>query len=56
MDDDGELKNVYDNCVAGKLMCGDDKKRCADLIANFLEKHHEKREKARKDVGKFLKG
>ncbi|MCK4968601.1 MAG: tryptophan--tRNA ligase [Candidatus Aenigmarchaeota archaeon] len=55
MDDDGELKNVYDDCVAGKLMCGDDKKHCADLIAKFLEKHHDKRERARKDVGKFIK-
>ena len=56
MDDDKELKSVYTDCVSGKLMCGECKKRCGDMMAQFLTKHQEKRECARKDLGKFLKG
>ena len=56
MDDDKELKSVYTDCVSGKLMCGECKKGCADMMAQFLTNHQEKRECARKDLGKFLKG
>ncbi len=55
IDDDSKLKNVFDDCSAGKIMCGECKMRCIELIANFLEKHQQKREKAKSQLDKFLK-
>ncbi len=55
MDDDKELSNVFDECKGGKVMCGECKGRCIELIVGFLEKHQAKREKARGQLDKFLK-
>ncbi len=55
IDDDSKLKNVFDDCSAGKIMCGECKTHCIELIASFLEKHQQKREKAKTQLDKFLK-
>ena len=43
IDDDKELAEVHSKCKAGKLMCGEDKKHCADLMEKFLVEHQKKR-------------
>lgn len=52
--DDEKLKKVYEDCKAGRLMCGDDKKNFADMLVKFLMDHQEKREKARDKLDDFL--
>lgn len=52
--DDEKLKKIHDECKAGTLMCGDDKKMLADKIITFLKDHQEKREKAKDKLDDFL--
>jgi len=42
-DDDEFAKEVYDECVNGKRLCGGCKEQAAELMAEFLEDHQEKR-------------
>lgn len=53
IEDDKELQKIYDNCKAGKLLCGEDKKKCCGLMDKFMKDFEKKVEKARKDVGKL---
>jgi tryptophanyl-tRNA synthetase len=43
-DDDEFAKEVYDECVNGERLCGGCKEQAAELMAEFLEEHQEKRE------------
>jgi len=43
-DDDEFAKEVYDECVNGERLCGGCKEQAAELMAEFLEDHQEKRE------------
>ncbi len=45
-DDDEFAKRVYDECVGGERLCGGCKEQAAELMAEFLEDHQEKREEA----------
>jgi tryptophanyl-tRNA synthetase len=47
VDDDKELKGMYDECRSGRITCGDCKKRCADMMEKFLIEHQKKMAKAR---------
>ncbi len=42
MDSDSELEDVYKTCKDGTRMCGNCKKQCAGLMADFLESHRKK--------------
>ncbi len=53
IEDDKELQKVYDECKAGKLLCGEDKKRCAGLMEKFMRDFQAKLEKARKNIDKL---
>jgi len=53
VDDDKDLKKIYEECKSGSIMCGDCKKRCADMMEAFLIEHQKKREKARGDAIKL---
>ncbi len=53
IEDDKELQKVYDNCKAGKLLCGEDKKICHGLMEKFMKDFESKVEKARKNVDKL---
>ena len=53
IEDDKELQKIYDNCKAGKLMCGEDKKHCCKLMAKFLNDFKKKLESARKNINKL---
>jgi tryptophanyl-tRNA synthetase len=46
IDDDLALSDVYHECKKGTLLCGEDKKRCAELVKKFLEEHQKKKAKA----------
>lgn len=37
IEDDKELKKIYDDCRAGKLLCGEDKKNCCRLMEKFMD-------------------
>jgi tryptophanyl-tRNA synthetase len=54
IDDDSELKSVYDSCKKGQLMCGMCKKRAAELMERFLMDLQEKRKKAFGQIQEFL--
>ena len=52
--DDDKLKKIYEDCKAGKLMCGDDKQMLVEKVVKFLKEHQEKREKARDVIDDFI--
>tara|TARA_Y100000310_G_C20593780_1_gene769455 strand:+ start:271 stop:1341 length:1071 start_codon:yes stop_codon:yes gene_type:complete len=52
---DAKLKKYHDDYKAGKLLSGEMKGLLIDKLNKFLKKHQEKREKARKQVDKFIK-
>jgi len=53
IEDDGELQKIYDECKAGKLLCGEDKQNCCKLMEKFMKKFEEGVKKAKKDVNKL---
>ena len=55
--DDKELQKIYDDCKAGKLLCGEDKKQCCELMTKFLKDFEKNVKKAKKQVKdlKFIK-
>lgn len=57
IEDDAELKRIYDACKAGTLLCGEDKEHCCKLMGEFMKKFGDGVEKARKQVDtlKFVK-
>jgi tryptophanyl-tRNA synthetase len=36
IENDQELKKIYDSCKAGKLLCGEDKENCCALMETFM--------------------
>ena len=53
IEDDKKLQRIYDRCKAGKLMCGEDKKRACKLMTQFMNKFVKKVKKAKKRVKKI---
>jgi tryptophanyl-tRNA synthetase len=53
-EDDKKLQEIYNNYKSGKLSTGDLKKYTIDKINNFLTSHQKKREKAKKQIDKFV--
>jgi tryptophanyl-tRNA synthetase len=52
--DDVKLKDLKARCKAGEILCGECKKILAERVADFLNKHQEKREKAKDQIEKFM--
>jgi len=50
IEDDKELQKIYNNCKKGKLVCGDDKKHCCELMTKFMNTLTKDIEKARKNI------
>jgi tryptophanyl-tRNA synthetase len=48
--DDEHAERVYEECAGGERLCGGCKSEAADLTAEYLEKHQERREKAREKL------
>jgi tryptophanyl-tRNA synthetase len=55
IEDDNELKSIYESCKKGELMCGVCKKRAAELMEIFLMDLQEKRKKTQGQIQEFLK-
>ncbi|MFH1642444.1 MAG: tryptophan--tRNA ligase [Nanoarchaeota archaeon] len=53
IEDDKKLQNIYDECTSGKLLCGEDKKHCCNLMTNFMINLSDKIKKNKKDVSKL---
>ncbi len=51
--DDSVVAGIYEDCRAGKLICGDCKRMLADLIVEFVNRLRERAEKADKLVEKM---
>ena len=51
---DKDLKERYEKCKAGKLMCGECKQHLTTYINKFLKEHQAKREKAKTKIKEFL--
>jgi tryptophanyl-tRNA synthetase len=52
--DDEKIKERYEKCKKGKILCGECKKELAERIKKFLAEHQKKREAAKKIVDKFM--
>ncbi len=52
--DDMALKKIYDDYKSGKMITGELKAILIEKINDFLKDHQKKREKARKQIDKFL--
>jgi tryptophanyl-tRNA synthetase len=53
--DDSKIRKIEEDYRSGKLLTGELKQLTIERLQAFLERHRKKREKARKQVGKFLK-
>jgi len=53
IEDDKELKKIYNNCKKGKLLCGEDKQNCCKLMSKFMDGLVKNIEKARKNIDKL---
>jgi tryptophanyl-tRNA synthetase len=47
VDDDKRMQEIFNECKTGKMLCGECKKRCADMLEKFLIEHQKKMKKAR---------
>ena len=54
MQDDVELQQLYKDCTSGKQMCGNCKKYAAELMEKMLTKLSDNRNKAEKEINKYL--
>ncbi len=53
-EDDKKVKQIFDNYRSGKMISGEVKQYLADKVTAFLKEHQHKREKAKKETGRFL--
>lgn len=53
-DDDAKIKRVYDSYASGSLLTSELKELLAEKIINFLRHHNNSRERARKNIHKYM--
>ena len=53
-EDDKKLKKIYNDYKSGKLLSGELKEILIDKLNNMLSKHQKAREKAKKQIDKFI--
>lgn len=53
--DDKKLQKIHDDYKSGKMLTSELKKITIEKINEFLKEHQVRREKAKKEIGKFLK-
>jgi tryptophanyl-tRNA synthetase len=46
IEDDDQMREIFDDCKNGKLMCGSCKNLAAELMSNFLKQHQDEKEDA----------
>jgi len=54
VEDDSKLRDIYESCKKGQLMCGMCKKRAAEQMEKFLVDLQEKRKRALGQIQEFL--
>jgi len=54
LEDDTELKTMYETCKQGKLLCGVCKKRTAELMEHLLTDLQKKRTTATQKIQEYL--
>ena len=52
IEDDNELNDIYEKCKQGKVMCGECKKKAAELMKKFMEDFNKKFKKAKEEMNK----
>lgn len=52
--DDNKIRKIYDNYVSGSLLTSELKEMLVEKINSFLHAHNKAREKARKNINKYL--
>jgi len=50
-----DLLKLYQDCKSGCILCGEDKKRCIELLNNFLSKHREKKKEQLEKAEQLVK-
>ena len=53
VEDDEELKRIYDDCKSGKLLCGQCKRYASELMVEFLKNHRDLRDEAESELDKY---
>lgn len=53
IEDDKELQKIFDDCKAGKLLCGEDKQMCCERFEKFMKDFVKGMEKAKKNINKL---
>lgn len=53
--DETEVKKIREDCLSGKLMCGECKHKLARVLKDFINEHVERREKVRDFVETLLR-
>ncbi len=54
LDDDKKLKKIHDDYRSGKMLTSELKQITIDVINKFLKEHQKRREKAKKQIEKFM--
>ena len=54
IEDDNDLKEIFESCKKGDLMCGRCKKRAADLMEKLLVSLQEKQRTATRKISEYL--
>ena len=54
VEDDRKLKELYQECRAGNILCGECKARAWEIISEWLRRHREKKEKTRDLAAQLL--
>lgn len=52
--EDKKVKEIKQECKKGELLCGTHKQNFIEKVKNFLERHQERREKAKDKLDEFL--
>ncbi len=52
-DSDVKVKEIYENCRAGKLLCGECKAMLFERISAFMKEHRERRERAKDNLEQY---
>ncbi|TDA27801.1 MAG: tryptophan--tRNA ligase [Archaeoglobi archaeon] len=53
IEDDKELERIREDCICGRILCGQCKKFAEDLLLNFLKQHREKMDEAESVLGDY---
>ncbi len=53
IEDDKELRVIHDDCTHGRILCGENKARCAEHMRQFLTKFNADVERAKKQIDKL---